>query len=60
MLGDLGMVEGVPYEHLLTIGFFNGEANSKKADYLEAFDIVLEGDCDFFAVNEVIQRIFHL
>lgn len=57
MLGDLGMVEGVSYDHLLTIGFFNGEKNSNKADYLEAFDMVLEGDGDFSAVNELFQGL---
>lgn len=59
MLGDLGMVEGVSYDHLLTIGFFNGETNSNKADYLDAFDIVLEGDGDFEAVNELFQGLVH-
>ncbi|MDD5193301.1 MAG: haloacid dehalogenase-like hydrolase, partial [Candidatus Nanoarchaeia archaeon] len=59
---DLGMVEGFPYETLLSIGFYNekfGSANYQKGleQFKERFDVIIRNDGSMDYVNRLIKRI---
>jgi cytosolic 5'-nucleotidase 3 len=56
-VGDLGMIEGFDYDHLIKVGFLNFEYNKFREDFKRYFDIVLEGDGDFNAVNQLIRDL---
>lgn len=56
-LDDIGMVEGFPYEHLITIGFFNDKTEERLKEYKRVFDVVLTGDASFDQVNKLVQEI---
>lgn len=56
-VGDLGMIEGFDYEHLLKIGFLNLDYDSSRKEFEKNFDVVLEGDGDFNYVNELIRDL---
>lgn len=56
-LEDLGMVYGSDYNSLIKIGFLNYNIEESEKDYLENFDVVLEGDGDFKYVNELIKEL---
>ncbi|CEG75528.1 Putative Pyrimidine 5'-nucleotidase (UMPH-1) [Rhizopus microsporus] len=54
-LGDLQMSQGVDHTICLTIGFLNHDFNSLRDSYLNAFDIVIEGDANMQPVIELLQ-----
>jgi HAD superfamily hydrolase (TIGR01544 family) len=56
-LGDIGMVEWFPYRHLLKIGFLEGGDATSRAQYEAHFDVVIDGDGDFWFVKECLERI---
>jgi cytosolic 5'-nucleotidase 3 len=56
-IGDLGMASGFDYKNLLTIGFLNPGYNKNKDDYLNKFDVVLEGDKDVNFINNLLQDL---
>jgi cytosolic 5'-nucleotidase 3 len=57
-LDDSGMAEGFEYKNILKIGFLNLEYNKdSKKEYLEKYDILLEGDGDFTFVYDLIKEL---
>lgn len=56
-LGDVKMVDGLNHQHLLKIGFLNSEDEKLRQKYEKKFDLVFEGDGDFFPVNELINDL---
>ena len=56
-LGDLGMIEGFEYGHLLKIDFLNSDYDQSRSAYEKSFDVVLEGDGDFGFVNDLIRSL---
>lgn len=56
-LGDLSMIEGFEYQNLLKVGFLNFDFEKLRNHYLQAFDLVLEGDGDFQAVNDLLLEL---
>jgi cytosolic 5'-nucleotidase 3 len=56
-VGDLGMIEGFDYDHLIKVGFLNSEYNKFREDFRKHFDVVLEGDGDFDPVNQLIRDL---
>lgn len=56
-LGDLGMIEGFEYDHLLKIGLLNSDYDQSRSAYEKSFDVVLEGDGDFEFVNDLINSL---
>jgi len=57
-VGDLGMVEGFPYENLLTIGFLNDNVDENIETYKENFDIIISNDGDFGFVNKLMKELY--
>jgi len=55
-IGDVGMIEGFDYDHLLKIGFLNFDYDQWMTEYQKNFDLILEGDKDFKAVNDLIHN----
>jgi len=58
-LGDVGMVEGFPYENLIKIGFLNHDAKKNLDKYKEVYDVVILNDGSFDYINELIERIIN-
>lgn len=55
-LGDLGMIEGFNYDDLITVGFYNYEAEESLENYKKKFDVVITGDGDFEFVNSFLEE----
>lgn len=56
-VGDIGMVEGFPYSHLIKIGFLNEEVEQSLPSFKKSYDVVLLGDQDFGYVNSLLGGI---
>ena len=56
-IGDLGMVEGFPYDNIIKIGFLNEEIEARLEEYKKKFDVVITNDHDMNYVNELIKQI---
>lgn len=56
-MGDLGMIHGFAYDTLIKVGFLNYNIEESEKNYLENFDIVLEGDGDFDYINELLKEL---
>ena len=61
-LGDLGMVEGFPYETLLSVGFYNEKPEDSHYEqgleqFKKRFDVVVLNDSDMSYVNGLLRRI---
>ncbi len=56
-IGDIDMIKGFRYEKLLKIGFLNSGYERLREKYLDSFDIVLEGDKDFYFINKLFKEI---
>jgi len=56
-IGDLGMVEGFPYDNIIKIGFLNEEIEARLEEYKKKFDVVITNDPDMNYVNELIKQI---
>ena len=56
-LGDLGMIEGFPYENLITLGFLNENINENLESYKKAYDIVVLNDGSMDYVNGLLKKI---
>lgn len=54
-LGDIGMVEGFNYDHLIKIGFLNENIEESLEDYKKNFDIVILNDSSMDYVNELLK-----
>ncbi len=54
-IGDLGMVEGFPYECLLKIAFLNDKTEENLEEYKKQFDVVILNDGSFEFVNEFLR-----
>lgn len=56
-LGDLGMVEGFPYDGLIKIGFLNEDVEENIETFRQAYDIVVLNDGNMGYVNRLVRRI---
>ncbi|MEM2121147.1 MAG: hypothetical protein QXU20_00605 [Candidatus Woesearchaeota archaeon] len=56
---DVLMIKGFDYKHLLKIGFLNSEFESLREEYTKNFDVVIEGDGDFYYVNNLMKEIIN-
>jgi HAD superfamily hydrolase (TIGR01544 family) len=56
-IGDLGMVEGFPFENIIKIGFLNENVEANKELYRDNFDFVIINDSDFSYVNIILEKI---
>ncbi|KAI8051412.1 pyrimidine 5'-nucleotidase [Gilbertella persicaria] len=56
-LGDLQMSQGVAHELCLNIGFLNHDIKALESAYMDAFDVVIEGDANMKPVIEILNCI---
>ena len=56
-LGDLQMSQGVKHDLCLNIGFLNHDINTLESKYVEAFDVVIEGDANMNPVLELLKFV---
>lgn len=56
-LGDLQMSQGVHHDLCLNIGFLNHDIKALEPAYVEAFDIVIEGDANMKPVVEILKYL---
>ncbi|VVB75525.1 2-hydroxy-3-keto-5-methylthiopentenyl-1-phosphatephosphatase [Candidatus Tiddalikarchaeum anstoanum] len=56
-LGDLGMVKGIKYDTLISIGFLNEEIDKKLSIYMKNFDVVITNDGDMGYANKLIEEL---
>lgn len=56
-LGDLQMSRGVTHDLCLNIGFLNHDIKSLEPAYINAFDVVIEGDANMKPVMEILNCI---
>jgi 5'-nucleotidase len=56
-LGDLQMSKGVAHDLCLNIGFLNHDIKSLEPAYINAFDVVIEGDANMKPVMEILSCI---
>jgi 5'-nucleotidase len=56
-VGDIGMVEGFPYENLITAGFLNSEEEKYKENFQKNFDMVIVGDGPLTPVTQLLKNI---
>ena len=56
-LGDVGMVEGFPFQNLLKIGFLNEPTPEAAEEYAKHFDVIIPDDGPFDYVNEVLKKV---
>jgi len=56
-LGDLGMIEGFPYDNLIKIGFLNQDVDENLEKYKKVYDVLVLNDGDFSFVNELLEEI---
>lgn len=54
---DIEMIQGFSYNNLLKIGFLNFDCHKSRENYKRKFDVVLEGDGDFYFINNLIQDL---
>jgi 5'-nucleotidase len=56
-LGDLGMITGSDYNHLIKVGFLNENVEENLELYGKNFDIVLTNDSDMNYLNKFMKEI---
>jgi len=56
-IGDLGMIEGFPYENLIKIGFLNENQEESLELYKKSFDVIITNDSSFDYINELLKKI---
>lgn len=56
-LGDLQMSQGVKHDLCFNIGFLNHDIKSLESAYINAFDLVIEGDANMNPVIELLKSI---
>ncbi|CAO3610359.1 unnamed protein product [Cunninghamella blakesleeana] len=56
-LGDLQMSQGVKHDLCLNIGFLNHDIEQLEPRYLQAFDIVIEGDANMIPILEILKQL---
>ena len=57
LIGDVGMVEGFPYENLIKIGFLNSNVEERLDEFKKNYDVIILGDGDMSYVNKLIGEI---
>jgi 5'-nucleotidase len=55
-IGDIGMVDGFPYESLLKVGFLNQNVSERKEAFMDAYDIVIAHDGPMTPVNQLLSE----
>ena len=55
-LGDLGMIEGFPYDNLISVGFLNESIGENLEKFKENFDVVITNDGDFSFINNFLSK----
>jgi cytosolic 5'-nucleotidase 3 len=58
-LGDVGMIEGFPYENLIKIGFLNKNIEENLEKYKESYDVIILDDGSISYVNELLKKIIN-
>lgn len=56
-LGDLQMSQGVKHDLCFNIGFLNHDIKALESGYVNAFDLVIEGDANMNPVIELLKSI---
>jgi len=56
-LGDVGMIEGFPYDNLIKIGFLNVNIDERLEGFKENYDVIITNDGDMSYVNELIKEL---
>ncbi|MGL5831499.1 MAG: hypothetical protein ACRCZE_05135 [Candidatus Altimarinota bacterium] len=56
-LSDAGMADGIKHENVIKVGLLNGGSEASREDYLERFDLVLEGDGKFHYINDLLAQL---
>jgi 5'-nucleotidase len=59
-LGDLGMIEGFPYDNLIKIGFLNYNVEANLEKFKENFDVVITDDGDLEFVNNFLKEVINI
>lgn len=55
-IGDVGMIEGFPYESLLKVGFLNVDVDKRKQHFMDAYDIVITHDGPMTPVVDLLNE----
>ena len=56
-LGDADMAHGFDHKNLIKIGFLDSEDLEQKQQFIETFDVVIEGGGDFSFVKDCLGTI---
>ena len=56
-LGDVGMINGFDYNHLIKIGFLNEQVKEQLEQYKNNYDVVILNDSSMDYVNELLKSI---
>lgn len=56
-LGDLGMSEGLPYENIIRIAYYNEGETDSLEEYKKSFDVVIKGEGSLNFINELVKKI---
>lgn len=56
-LGDLQMSQGIKHDLCLNIGYLNHDIEQLEPRYLQAFDIVIEGDANMIPILEILKQL---
>lgn len=56
-LGDLQMSQGVKHDLCLNIGFLNHDVSTLESAYVNAFDVVIEGDANMIPIIDLLNSI---
>lgn len=56
-IGDVDMIEGFPYEKLLSVGFLNENVDRQLSSYKESYDVVVLNEGDFSFINNLIKEL---
>ena len=56
-LGDIGMIEGFNFDHLIKVGFLNENIKGNLEQYKKAYDILILNDSSMDYVNLLLKEI---
>ena len=57
LIGDVGMIEGFPYENLIKIGFLNENVDERLEEFKKNYDVVILNDGTFDYVNGLVGEV---
>lgn len=56
-LGDIDMITGFAYEHLIKVGFYNHDSKENLKQFKKKFDIIVLNDSSLDYINRLIEKI---